>query len=254
MEAAHRRGGEGGQPIEIEEVEVEPIETSQEPTDRALDEERQSNTTEPQSTNARRKESTPARAEDTKLWVREQDLEVTDHVTSKEWMFNVEALLPNGRKQIIAHGTAELGANGKPLHGPEFLFDKRVTLGGKELRITVGDQASGKSVSLSDLALDRATELFKARYGHAPDDLPGSLAFENKANFQNEYIKALDRGLPPNEAEVAAVKNISFGRARLERGYTDISVTTSGTEDIMYGDPRTSRSVPKNIDVKARRP
>jgi hypothetical protein len=195
----------------------------------------------------------PSRPDEERLWVKEADLQVADHVTSKEWTFSIEAPLPNGRSTLIAYGTVELGPGAVPIGGPEFVFEKRTTIGGKQYRVTIGDETAGQSMSLSDIALDQATKLFKARYGHDPDELPGHLAFENKANFQREYLKAIDAGMPPKEAEVAAVKAISFGRARVDRGYANIEVHTTDTEVIMYGEPPRPRPVPKNIDVKASR-
>ena len=92
------------------------------------------------------------------------------------------------------------------------MFEKRTTIDGKACRVAIGDEASGQSLSLSDIALKNATKLYMARYGHDFDELPGSLGMENKANFQREYLKAIDAGIPVAEAEVVAIKAISFGR------------------------------------------
>lgn len=191
--------------------------------------------------------------DDPRIWVKEADLKASDRLTSKEWLFSVEAPLPNGRTDTIAYGSVELDAQKLPLGGPEFVFDKRSTVGGTSYRISIGDEAAGESASLTKVALDRAIALFKARFGHEPTELPGYLAYDNKLNFQREYLKAIDRGIPPKQAEIDAAKSISFGSARIARGYSDVSVDASGEDTIMYGIPPKPRTVPSSIRIVAKR-
>jgi hypothetical protein len=191
-------------------------------------------------------------SDDGRLWVAESELKIHERTTSREWTFTIEVPLPNGRTSYIADGAVELDEHGHPLGGPQFVIDSRVTVDGKQLRVSIGDGASERA-SVTDVALDRAIVAFKHRFGHEPDELSGHLAMKNKANFQVEYLKAIDRGVPPQDAMIAAVKAISFGRARVERGYSDITVEAHGEDVITYGDQPQRRKVPDNIDVKARR-
>lgn len=197
----------------------------------------------------------PTRFKQDLVWVRESDIVITDRVGAEEWTINIEAPLPNGRMQIVAYGTTLLDSNGMPLGGPEFIFDKRVTLGGNELRIAIGDEATGRQTSLTDFALDRSIERFKSRFGHPPEALAGDLAFDNKRNFQIEFLKRRSSGASDQIAAVEAAKNISFGRARVQRGYTDVSVDLgSEVESIDFGSPPRPTSAPKRVRVTARKP
>jgi hypothetical protein len=181
------------------------------------------------------------------------ELKITDRLTSKEWVFTIEAPLPNGKDLIVAYGSAMLDASQRPLGGPQFVFDKRVIINGEEHRVSIVQEESGRAVSLTDYSLDQSIRHFKARFGHAPDELSGSLIDDNRLNFQMEYLKALDGGLPAKEAQLKAAREISFGRSRIDRGYTELAVEARGEVAISYGTPSIPRKVPAEIHIVARR-
>ncbi|HWU91566.1 MAG TPA: hypothetical protein VN253_30070, partial [Kofleriaceae bacterium] len=188
-----------------------------------------------------------------RIWVRVDELEIHDRLTSQEWLFYIEAPLPNGNRHIIADGAVTLDAHGHPLGGPSFVLDKDVVIEGKKIRISVGTEDA--PVSLTDLALDRSSEMYKARFKHEPIELPGSLIEDNRKIFQVEYLKAIDAGASHEAAELAAIRETPFGKARIRREYTEISVDTSKEpwETIQYGTPPKPRKVPRKIEATAKK-
>ncbi len=86
-----------------------------------------------------------------------------------------------------------------------------------------------------------------------PDVLSGDLAWENRENFQAEYLKAVDRGMKPDDAEVAAAKSISFCTHRAALGYDQVTVKVTSTETIQAGTPPRPRVVPRDINITTRR-
>lgn len=103
-------------------------------------------------------------------------------------------------------------------------------------------------------ALDRATRYYRRRFGVDPESLPGTLAFENKLNFQREWYKLTTAGLPDDVAAVRAVAETSFGRHRAARGYSQFEVTIAGSmEKVDLGAPYGTQMVPTGINVIARK-
>jgi hypothetical protein len=164
------------------------------------------------------------------------------------------ASLDTGEEATLGYGVVPLDASGQPTTGPEFVLEKRFFRNGVEHRISVIDDATGQSLSLTSLAIEEAMKRFKARYPGGPNELPGSLADDNKANFRSEYLKAIDQGMTPDAAKVHAIKQISFGKQRIAHGYTELTVDVSGIVEIPYGDPPQNRRVPKDIRIVARKP
>lgn len=203
---------------------------------------------------AKRQQSVSAQPQSNLIWVKESDLQISDNIGPKEWEFSIHARLPNGIYREIAVGSAELDPGGNPVSGPEFAFDKRVTIGGKDFRIAIGDESTGQQLKLTKYALDKALSRFKSRFGHEPDTLSGGLIDDNKRNFQIEFAARIDKGIPETPAAIDAAKSISFGRARIERGYTEITVTLDGVERIEIGTPAKIRNVPKKIRITAKKP
>ncbi len=179
------------------------------------------------------------------------ELQINSRRTSQEWTFTVEAPLPSGRSTIIAYGSALLDAHGQPTSGPGFVFEKGATVDHVRGKVQVYD--GERRLSLSDLALDEATKRFQVDFGHPPETLPGSLADENKANFQREYIKAIRSGTMPETAKQIAIRQISFGRVRVERGYDDFTIVLGNKGPVDLGDGFGVQQVPLTIDVVARR-
>jgi hypothetical protein len=97
-------------------------------------------------------------------------------------------------------------------------------------------------------------ELFKRRFGHNPDTLSGLLAWDNKLNFQVEWFRHRQLGLSPDEAALAAIKNISFGRHRLALGYDKFSIEMDPNRFIDVDLPSYGRqTVPDRIEVEVRK-
>jgi hypothetical protein len=182
------------------------------------------------------------------------ELSFSDKLTSREWAFHIEASLPNGERRFIAEGAVDLDTHGRPLGGPTFVLNKDTEIGGKQFRISIGTEDA--PVSLTELALDRVIDMYKARFKHAPAELSGSLVDDNRKIFQIEYLKAIDNSASHEAAERAAFAATPFGRARIERKYTDITIDTSKEpwETVQYGAPPKPRKVPRKIEATVKRP
>jgi hypothetical protein len=183
--------------------------------------------------------------------VQKTDLVTSSRRTSREWIFELTVTLANGRVYEPASGQVLLDSNGLPEGGPDFYFDKRVVIDGvtKKFQIYDGDHY----VPFSDFALDAAIEKFKQDFGHTPDTLPGHLAFENKTNFQREYARAVIGGAGHEDALQVAIKSVSFGRARIARGYDEFTVRAGPMGRLDLGPPLGIQNVPVSVDVEARR-
>ena len=180
-------------------------------------------------------------------------LQISDKASATEWDFIMIAPLDTGEEATLGYGVVPLDSSGQPTTGPEFVLEKRFFRDGVEHRVSVIDDATGQSLSLTSIAIEEAMKRFKARYPGGPDELPGSLTADNKANFQNEYLKAIDQGMVPADAKVHAIKQISFGKQRMVHGYTVFQVDISGEVEIPYGNPLQNRRAPKDIRVIARK-
>jgi hypothetical protein len=104
-------------------------------------------------------------------------------------------------------------------------------------------------------ALEMMIETYKAEFGHAPKNLGGWLAKDNLLNFQTEFanIRAANPGLSTQEAAQAAVKAISFGKARVALGYEHFHVTilkTGKVPKVTLPDG-TTPTVPTMVRVEA---
>jgi hypothetical protein len=107
---------------------------------------------------------------------------------------------------------------------------------------------------LTSWALDDTIEHHTKTFGHAPRNLDGSLADLNKLNFQREFARAQDRGLPDDEAAMAGIRRISFGQHRADRGYDDFKVIHEGPPvAVDLGGDLGLRYVPDNIGVLAKK-
>jgi hypothetical protein len=157
--------------------------------------------------------------------------------------------LPNGVTDFLATGSAPLDAHGRPESGPSLHIDKRVGIDGTTQRVDI----EGLGKSLTDFALDEATGMFEAAFGHSPETLPGSLIDDNRAIFQRAYLAEIDARTDPEVAKVKAAEKTPFGGARMRRGYKHLEVTIEKTAKMVIGDPPRLRDVPTEIKVTARR-
>lgn len=165
-------------------------------------------------------------------------------------MIEIAAPLPDGSSKTVATGFAELDG-GFPKGGPEFILRKNATVNGVEGMVQVYE--SGRVVSLTDIALDEAIAGFSREFGHPPDTLSGSLAWKNKLNFQRAYLTATQKGMGHQPAADWAIRQISFGRSRVERGYGELSVNATRLGEVDLGPDLGKHQVPTSIEITARR-
>jgi hypothetical protein len=191
--------------------------------------------------------------------VRKADVQVKERNTSREWQINYTVKGPNGADVDIGYGYVILDDHGKASGGPEFALDSGTKVDGVDHKVRIVDDAAGPEsaagghVSVTGLVLDEGIARFEKRFGHPPNELPGSLMAGNKLNFQKEYARALDQGLPVEEAKLAAIRRISFGRHRAARGYDDFTVKTKGAELVDLGPGLGVREVPGSIEIMAKK-
>lgn len=77
-------------------------------------------------------------------------------------------------------------------------------------------------------------EVMRQTNGVPPENLPGSLASANRFNYQKEYALAIADGLNEDQARGRAIKNISFGKHRVNMGYSNIEIAHGAPTTIMY--------------------
>ncbi len=143
--------------------------------------------------------------------------------------------------------TPPAGGAAKP---PDLWLDNRVKLGDEKVKVSLPPEGG----SITKRSLNALIGAFKSKFGREPTDLGGELASENQLNFQREYAKAIAQGQTPEDAKMTAIKNISFGKSRLDIGFSDLQVQTEGTVQKDFGPPLGVQSVPEQIFVTARRP
>jgi hypothetical protein len=166
------------------------------------------------------------------------------------WELDIRIDLPGNPNYPLVEGHARLDSSGRPLGGPDFRFDKRVDLGGGELRIDIEGIPS-----LTDFALDEAIKAFTKDFGHPPSELPGSLADDNKAIFQKEYAVQIANGATPDVAKQRAAAKTPFVAARARKGYTKTEIEPfTETANIVMGHPPRVHKVPTKIHLTARKP
>lgn len=171
------------------------------------------------------------------------------HRTRNGWSVEMIGPLP-GAKRSHAIGTGYVKIDGGPVSGPKFTIDKFAFIDGVEGKVQI--YKNGQRVSATDVVLDKGIEAFTKDFGHPPETLPGSLAWENQLHFQVEYAKATMRGLTHDAACQFAIRKISFGRSRIARGYDQITVRAEDFVERKLGGLGTHR-VPSTITINARK-
>lgn len=173
---------------------------------------------------------------------------------TKEWLMHIEVPTGLNEPHLLVYAYAQL-QNGKPIEGPEFGIENRSTVADIEWRVTM--HKGGKSIKLTEFALDEASRRFERRFGHAPQTLSGDLAFENKTIFQKAYIAEIDKmqmqrqRVDKKAAAEAALKQTPFYAARATRNYDVTLDAIKSWEQMPYGNPPALRDVPKDIHVIA---
>jgi hypothetical protein len=167
----------------------------------------------------------------------------------------------------LGRGYVKLTPQGEPDGYPEFSLDNYTHFDGEEHKVklypavvaTGPDEAplgKGAETPLTKYAIDRFLKRYKARFGATPAALGGTLAWENKKNFQVQFIKFLRQGMKQDQALKAAAGEISYGRHRAAADYGLMEVDAGPPDtwtklDLHDGKP--AERVPTQISITARR-
>ena len=175
---------------------------------------------------------------------------ITSGITNGIWKCVVSVRIPNGDARMVIEAFAPVDALGQPNGELEFNLSNEVRVDSRTQRVKVQDEGR-----LTDLAIRAVSDRYRGTFGSDPDNLDGSLAFDNKALFQRAYAEIVHASpkIAPEVAALAAIKRTPFGEARVRAKYDQFEVRTAGTESIVIGDPPRVQEVPANITVNARR-
>jgi hypothetical protein len=156
------------------------------------------------------------------------DLDGEDSVKPGSWDCSFSALV-RGEKVVWGFASVPLGPDPdlpppppsweKPGHS--MVIDNRVTRLGEPIKLKL---AQGK---FTDFALAKSIKLYEKRYGELKQ-LYGDLRESNLANFQAEYAQRRKKEMDREPAAQEAIREISFGRARIPLGFNDFDLRMSG--------------------------
>jgi hypothetical protein len=113
-------------------------------------------------------------------------------------------------------------------------------------------RGTGKRTVATAYALDAVLAHHKRRFGRPPEQLEGILGFKNLENFQRQYLKATELGLDHEAATQAAIRSISFGIHRIDRGYGDFEVECGPLRNVWLENGEVLAQVPESVYVIAR--
>lgn len=117
------------------------------------------------------------------------------------------------KKHIVGTISTENGA-------PSFAIDSKVqSKSGEIIKLKLEDGGS-----LIEVILKGTIDAYKKATESTPPSLPGSLADQNLANFQKEFIKLKVSNPSLSDAEIGniAIGKISFGNHRAKLGYGNL--------------------------------
>jgi hypothetical protein len=134
------------------------------------------------------------------------------------------------------------------------------TLTPKEAMLPSGSTVELRaSFSFTDESLKQNQAVWELTFGRPLQDFGGRIAWKNLAIFQAEYgrIRNQNPGMPPQEIGDLAIREVPFGKWRIERGFDDLSVIMESFGDVVLkagpnAGQRLSR-VPVSVKVVARR-
>jgi hypothetical protein len=109
--------------------------------------------------------------------------------------------------------------------------------------------------SITEVALDLVEKAYRATFGANPNVTQGNLEYDNLKYFQVEYHKAklAQPGAGERRWAQTAIRAISFGRARVARGFRTFEVDIVATGPVDLGEPYGEVEVPRAVQVTARR-
>jgi hypothetical protein len=191
-------------------------------------------------------------------------------VTEEGGRFEVEFVsrTKEGKTIILGTGYVDVAPNGQPKGHPEFTLGNYADYQGVEHKVKLYPAVieggagqvplpEGKQTSVTRYVIDRFIQRYTGRFGKEPAALGGSLGFENKRNFQIEFIKCIRRGLGEHAAAKAAASKISYGDHRIAAGYSELEVDTGSRTSWVWldlNDGTGKHEVPSKIEIVGRRP
>ena len=163
---------------------------------------------------------TPVDAQSTTM-LSDNAREVTVQKSDVNVTFNPDTR--NGSVSISAEGqTYEVGLISDSNGSPTIVLNNReaTDAGGTPLKLSVEG-------GLTQTVLEQTISAYQDAYGAPPPSLPGTLYDSNLKNFQTEFaqVKQQFPDLSDTDAGTIALSQISYGSARINVGYGNLSIT-----------------------------
>jgi hypothetical protein len=169
-----------------------------------------------------------------------------------------------GKKVEFGSVALELSPRGEPAKPPIMSLKASAFVDGTEYAAHIYDEivigaagrplGRGPRISLTRYVLDAFGEFYERRFGYPLKAWGGNLAFENKLHYQREYVRLIDKGVPPEVAVNEAAKRISYGRHRIEAGFSKLTVTPDPLVPVDLGPGFGIREVPPKVEIVAEKP
>jgi hypothetical protein len=169
-----------------------------------------------------------------------------------------------GKKVDFGSVSLSLTPDGEPAGLPTMYLQASVFVDGKQYAAHIYEEivmgpaghpvGRGQPISLTRYVLDRFGEFYERRFGRPLKKWDGLLADWNKLSYQREYARLRDKGVPRDIAKVEAAKKISYGRHRVEAGFTELDVTINEPVSVDLGKGFGVKEVPTRVEVKAEKP
>jgi hypothetical protein len=181
-------------------------------------------------------------------------------------MFKCEFIGRTVRGEDIRFGSAmiEVTDEGKPKGRPELTLVASHYVNGDEYALHIYDdvvmtpsgipRGQGARTSATRYALDEFGRVYEKKFHRPLTSWGGILAWENLLHFQREYVALRGGGMARKQALEAAVKATSFGKHRVEAGFTELGVDATDDELIDLRDGRGQQLAPGRVEVVARKP
>ncbi len=153
-------------------------------------------------------------------------------------------------KATFAWQEVDVTPTGEPEGGPHQLLEpKKAILPPPPDNSLVTLKAKGFSWTEESVRL--MMEVFQKTFGKKAPNLSGAIAIENIENFRNEFakIKIQNPSLSDQEIGNQAIRKISFGTARIQKGYGNLTVDIYGSTTITLDG--TVVNVPQGVYVNA---
>jgi hypothetical protein len=200
------------------------------------------------------------------LAVRSSDIEPDIEEDEYNVVIRFRGTSPTGEEISLGYARIPIDDSGNPTAAPTMSLDARATIDGVEHAVHLFDdievttdadgktvvRGTGKRTAATAYALDAVLAHHKRRFGRPPEQLEGILGFKNLENFQRQYLKATELGLDHEAATQAAIRSISFGIHRIDRGYGDFEVECGPLRNVWLENGEVLAQVPESVYVIAR--